>query len=104
MTPRHGALILALASACTAASGEQPQSSDETSPAERSTPSAQATWVEAATLQRSTTTLELSLPGEVEGSREATIAASQGGFVEAAHVQMGDTVRRGQLLFAVDSS
>jgi len=44
----------------------------------------------------------LRLPGEVEGSREVSLATPAGGLVERVAVQVGDPVRRGQLLAEVD--
>ncbi len=66
------------------------------------TPAAQATWVEAATIERSSAQLDLSVPGEVEGSRESLLASSQGGYVEHADVEVGDRVSKGQALFRID--
>lgn len=72
--------------------------------AEVTPPEAQATWVETAVLAPSDATLELSLTGEVEGLREAALAASQGGFIEQVRVQVGDEVRKGELLVKVDTA
>ena len=58
--------------------------------------------VEVATIEPSSTSLTLRLPGEVEGGRDALLAASLGGFVERVLVDEGDDVREGQLLATVD--
>lgn len=77
----------------------EPEASEPVEP-----PSATSTWIEAATIERSTATLQLKVPGEVEGSREATLASAQGGFVEASKVQVGDVVEAGDVLFRVDTA
>ena len=67
-------------------------------------PSATATRVEVATIAPTRATLELHLPGEVEGSRDAMLAAALGGYVERVMVEEGDVVRRGQVLARVDTA
>lgn len=71
---------------------------------ERETPSATATRVETAEVRPSTAALEMLLPGEVEGSRDALLAASLGGYVESVQVAEGDEVRSGQVLVRVDAA
>lgn len=66
--------------------------------------SSTATRVEVAVIEPSEARLQLRLPGEVEGSRDALLAASLGGFVERVLVQEGDLVREGQVLARVDSA
>lgn len=66
------------------------------------TASATATRVEVATLTPSAARLEIALPGEVEGSRDALLAAALGGYVEAVAVEDGEEVREGQLLVRID--
>jgi len=63
-----------------------------------------ATRVEVATVKRGRAGLSLTLPGEVEGVRDALLAASLGGYVEAVHVASGDRVRKGQPLVHVDTA
>ncbi|MEZ4240672.1 MAG: efflux RND transporter periplasmic adaptor subunit [Myxococcota bacterium] len=46
--------------------------------------------------------LELDLPGEVGGQRDANLAAANGGFVERVLVAEGDAVTEGQALAYVD--
>jgi RND family efflux transporter MFP subunit len=65
---------------------------------------ARATRVEVAVLAASREGGELRLPGEVEGSRDALLAAALGGFIEQVKVKVGDKVRAGQPLIAVDSA
>ncbi|MBL4688162.1 MAG: efflux RND transporter periplasmic adaptor subunit [Nannocystaceae bacterium] len=93
-------VMLAAALGCNAAAA--PESSEQ---AEKpAPPPAKSTWVEAATIERSSATLELLVPGEVEGSKEAILASSQGGFVEAANVEIGDIVQAGDPLFRIDTT
>ncbi|MCA9601594.1 MAG: efflux RND transporter periplasmic adaptor subunit [Myxococcales bacterium] len=60
--------------------------------------------VEVAVLADATAHLDLVLPGEVEGARDATLAASLGGYVEKVFVSNGATVRSGQILARIDAS
>lgn len=81
------------------AQAESPPPEDEAKP---TPPAATATWVEAATIERSSASLNLALPGEVEASRDALLASSQGGYVEVAKVEVGDRVKKGEVLFHID--
>lgn len=63
-----------------------------------------ATRVEVASILPSTAALRVNLPGEVEGSRDALLAAALGGFVERVLVREGDEVRSGQVLVRVDTA
>ena len=67
-------------------------------------PAAPGTRVEVAVVEPSQARLVLQLPGEVQGAREAMLAPSLGGFVEAVHVREGQTVSKGTLLAEVDTS
>jgi membrane fusion protein (multidrug efflux system) len=60
--------------------------------------------VEVAALSPSAAVLEFTFPGEVEGSRDALLAAPQGGYVESVLVRQGDRVKKGQALVRVDTS
>ncbi len=92
-------LVALLALACNAeAAPQEPAEADKATP-----PAAKSTWVEAANIGQSTATLQLMVPGEVEGSKEAILASAQGGFVEAANVEIGDTVEAGDPLFRIDT-
>lgn len=92
------------ASISLAACGEASADPEPEPPVERETPSATATRVETAEVQPSRAALEMRLPGEVEGSRDALLAASLGGYVEAVSVEEGDEVRSGQVLVRVDAA
>ena len=70
----------------------------------RSVPSARAVRVEVVELEPASATLELDLPGEVTGDRDALLAAANGGFVESVLVEDGDTVKQGQSLVRVDTA
>lgn len=70
----------------------------------REAPEADATRVEVAVLQHSNAELISVLPGEVEGSRDATLASAQGGPIDRISVKEGDIVRRGQLLAQLDTA
>lgn len=65
---------------------------------------AATTRVEVAVLEPSAASLHSVIPGEVKGSRDATLASSQGGPIEKLFVREGQLVRRGQLLILVDEA
>jgi membrane fusion protein (multidrug efflux system) len=90
-------LVLAL-TACGFAEADQAGEQHAPTP-----PSAAAARVEVATLVPSEAALDISLPGEVEGGRDALLASSLGGYVERVLVDDGQAVRRGQVLVEVDS-
>lgn len=92
-------LALLLTAGCLPASGDQESSANAPvlSPVD-------ATRVEVAHMQPTAARLDLDLPGEIEGARDATLAAALGGYVEAVRVQEGQEVRRGQTLILVDAS
>lgn len=62
------------------------------------------TRVETAHLQRTVAKLEIILPGEVEGSRDASLAAPMGGFVERVLLREGDEVKSGDTIAWIDRS
>ncbi len=66
-------------------------------------PSPTATRVEVATVHEGSAMIEVMLPGEIEGSRDALLASALGGLVERVRVSDGDVVTRGQVLVQVDS-
>ena len=76
-------------------------SDDEASP---DLESATARRVEVAVLNASDATVRLRLPGEVEGLRDAVLAAPAGGYIERVRVENGAEVRRGQVLVSVDAA
>jgi membrane fusion protein, multidrug efflux system len=87
---------------CPATEGAQETpGADRTAPV---TPKAKATRVEVATIRPSAAQLVLSLPGEVEASRDAQLSASLGGFVEKVSVKAGEKVKKGQILALIDTA
>jgi membrane fusion protein (multidrug efflux system) len=60
--------------------------------------------VETAKLTKSEAKLQITLPGEIEGHRDAILQAAPGGLIESVHVKAGDQVKRGQLLVRVDTA
>ena len=76
---------------------------DQAGPA-HDVPDANATRVEVMVLERSDATLELGLPGEIGGHRDAMLAAANGGYVEKVLVRRGDEVKKGQTLVQVDAT
>lgn len=66
-------------------------------------PSSKASRVEVVTLEASEAKLELDLPGEVGGERDANLAAANGGYVEQVLVGEGESVREGQALAYIDT-
>jgi RND family efflux transporter MFP subunit len=63
-----------------------------------------AVRVDVATLTESEAALDVTVPGEVKGSRDADLASPGGGLVEKVLVEEGATVRSGQVLALVDAS
>ena len=96
--------LIALGSACSSAAGQNGDEDREARPAAATPPSARARRVEVATIEPSSARLQLTLPGEVQGSRDALLAAALGGYVERVTVRDGETVRRGQVLARVDAA
>lgn len=91
-------LVLLPLAACNFADAEQ----SKPPPAARAAP-ATATRVEVATLKPSDATIDISVPGEVVGWRDALLASSLGGRVEAVPAHNGDDVKKGQVLARVDA-
>ncbi len=60
--------------------------------------------VEEALLEPSAGSFTITLSGEVEGSRDALLAAPLGGYVEAVEVREGQAVREGQVLARIDAT
>lgn len=82
-----------------------PATAENAAPADVAKPSADATArrVEVATIAPSAASLDVRLPGEVVGGRDAVLAAASGGYVEAVLVDEGDDVRKGQALVRVNA-
>ncbi len=66
--------------------------------------SATAARVEVVVLESGEAKLELDLPGEVGGERDANLAAANGGYVEQVFVSDGQEVTAGQVLAYIDAS
>ena len=96
MTLRSIALFATLVGCAASADGTKPAPSDVPELDSRMR-------VEVAVLGETTASLELSLTGEVEASRDARLASALGGYVERVNVADGDTVRSGQLIVAIDA-
>lgn len=60
--------------------------------------------VEVAVVQPSVRHLTISVPGEVEGFRDAALAAPLGGYIEGVSVREGEMVPKGKVLASVDSA
>ncbi len=63
-----------------------------------------ATRVELAIIEESEASIELVLPGEITGARDAILGSAMGGFIERVLVENGDEVREGQVLVRVDTA
>lgn len=94
-------LLIALAAVGCRAAEAQPKATEQDRP---SPPEASAVRVELAEVEASSASLVLTLPAEVKGSRDASLASPLGGYVEQVRVDPGDRVRRGQTLVAVDTT
>jgi membrane fusion protein (multidrug efflux system) len=94
-------LLVAVLAACAGAEAEHKPAPKQAS---AEAPDADATRVEVAVLQTSGAHLQSTIPGEVEGSRDATLASAQGGPIERVLVAEGDRVKQNQLLAHVDTS
>ncbi len=95
MTPLMTLLVLACSSA--------DATSSDAHGAEKLAPPADGVRVELAVVDRSEAHLELTLPGEIEGSSDAVLGAALGGYVEKVSVSAGDRVRRGQSIARIDA-
>jgi RND family efflux transporter MFP subunit len=97
--------ILAL-STLAAAACQQDATASQTSdmPKEEKRLDERAQRVEILNVQPKKQTLTLTLPGEVEGSRDALLSSATGGYVEKVLVQKGELVKRGTELAWVNKS
>jgi len=101
LTPTLLSLLLFAGSGCqedATASQVSPTSAPEKRLDER------AQRVEILNVQPKSQTLTLTLPGEVEGSRDALLSSATGGYVEKVLVKKGDLVPRGSELAWVNKS
>ena len=101
---RNIVVVAGLACALAGCSSERESSGTAAGAAPKQAASITATRVEVAAIGASQPVLEMVRPGEVEGAREAHLAAALGGFVEAVKVRSGDSVKRGQVIAYVDTS
>jgi membrane fusion protein (multidrug efflux system) len=62
----------------------------------------EGTRVEVALITPTEAHITLNLTGEIEGSRDANLASSLGGYVESVRVHDGESVRHGKVLVSVD--
>lgn len=92
-------LVIGALSGCKAS-----DASEKMGERERQVPAAARTRVEVAKLEESTTKLELRVPGEIEGSRDAMLGAALGGYIESISASAGQKVKQGQVLVRVDSA
>ncbi|NOY26186.1 MAG: efflux RND transporter periplasmic adaptor subunit [Oligoflexia bacterium] len=65
-------------------------------------PEANDVRVEVVKIEGSDATLDVTVPAEVKGARDALLASPTGGYVEKVYVSEGDAVRRGAKLVAID--
>jgi RND family efflux transporter MFP subunit len=105
---RPGGRVFLLGVACStllalSACGPAPSESANAA-VERTPPPSRAVRVEVVELESGSASLELDLPGEVTGERDANLAAANGGFVERVLVREGELVTKGQTLMRVDTS
>ena len=98
--PVGAALAVFLLSAC--GGGDTPAASQAVEAGV--VPQSPGTRVEVARLENNAASLELRLPGEITGSRDATLASQSGGFVEGVYVKRGDFVREGDVIARINAS
>ncbi len=96
LVPILTVFALAAGVACTSADAENATPTKATAPAS-------AMRVETAVLQPSQASIEIDLPGEIVGSRDANLASALGGYVEYVAVKPGQRIGAGQLVARIDS-
>lgn len=94
--------VAALALSLTACGG--PETADAAVVAPGEVPQSPGSRVEVVVLEQTSAKLDLRLPGEVVGSRDASLATQAGGYVESVHVRRGESVREGDVIARVNSS
>ncbi len=99
-----GLFSIPACSSSQAAPPEKAESSEGTNVRPKVAPEAKATRVEVAVIGRSDAMLRLVLPGEVQSSRDADVASSQGGLVESIKVEKGEKIEKGHVIAKVDSA
>jgi membrane fusion protein, multidrug efflux system len=90
-----GVALILLQSACDADAENLNSQPDLVTPAN-------AMRVETAVLQPSVASIDIDLPGEIEGSQDAELASALGGFVEQVLVRPGQVVSKGTLIARID--
>jgi len=94
------AIIFALLFGCAGAEAQKNAADTTALPV----PLAPGSRVEVATLQRSSASLDIALPGEIVGAQDARLGSAAGGYIERVHVSEGDVVSAGQTLMQVNTS
>jgi len=87
---------------CACSGGGESASSAVISPGD--VPQSPGTRVEVVRLENTNASLDLRLPGEISGSRDATLASAAGGFVEAVYVKRGEYISKGTVIARVNAS
>ncbi|MBK8010279.1 MAG: efflux RND transporter periplasmic adaptor subunit [Deltaproteobacteria bacterium] len=96
-------LVIATVTAvsCVPANGADATATKPESVVSRPLAKRKATRVEVAVVRATTPHLDLSIPGEVEGYRDAELGTTLGGYVERVDVKLGSRVRAGQGLASI---
>ncbi len=97
------ALALSVVGCTPAAQEDAPDSNSKANTGVKEPLKVDATRVEVATIASTSSDLNLALPGEVEGSKEAMLASAIGGFVEKVEVEVGQVVKKGETLARIDA-
>ncbi len=101
---RPSSALVALTFFCLGAcSGDESASSSTTIEA-GTVPQSPGTRVEVVRLENTDAQLDLRLPGEITGSRDAILASASGGFVEGVYVKRGDYVAEGTVIARINAS
>jgi membrane fusion protein (multidrug efflux system) len=96
--------ILALALVCLGACSDDESASASNAIEAGTVPQSPGTRVEVVRLENTDARLDLRLPGEITGSRDAILASATGGFVEGVYVQRGEYVTEGTVIARVNAS
>ena len=105
--PRSSSLFVLLASlSLFACKGEEAEAEtpSETGKEPGAPAELKGTRVEVAVVSPSLGGLTMVVPGEVQGVRDAMLAAANGGYIEQVSVKEGDHVKKGAVLARVDSN
>jgi membrane fusion protein (multidrug efflux system) len=92
--------LLSFALAC----GEEAPGTGGTATAATDVPQAPGSRVEVATIATTATRLDIRLPGEIAGSRDALLGAPSGGFVERVYVADGAILTQGAPIAAINAA